>query len=103
MERKSNQKKWVALVDEQLHSGLSQEKWCAENEISIHAFRYWKKKFTIESNERQKIDDGFVELKPAVLPSEVLNVRIGVAVIEIEASANLTLLGEVVQVLKKHA
>lgn len=35
---------WKNLIEQQSHSNLSVEKWCKQNQISSHTFRYWKDK-----------------------------------------------------------
>ena len=34
---------WTTLFHEQTASGLTIKSWCAENNVSIHAFYYWRK------------------------------------------------------------
>ena len=38
----ANLAKWAALFHEQKESGLSVKEWCSQNDISQHAFYYWK-------------------------------------------------------------
>ena len=38
----ANLAKWTALFHEQKESGLSVKEWCSRNDISHHAFYYWK-------------------------------------------------------------
>ena len=35
---------WNHLIKQQRLSGLSIEKWCLQNQIRPHTFRYWKEK-----------------------------------------------------------
>ena len=47
MNGKSNKRgleAWEVLIRECLGSGLSRERWCSENDVSIHAFYYWYRK-----------------------------------------------------------
>ena len=39
----ANLSKWAAIFQEQSSSHLSIKEWCAQNNISIHAFYYWKR------------------------------------------------------------
>lgn len=39
---------WVARFQEQAASGLTVEAWCAENNITIHTYNYWKYKLKLE-------------------------------------------------------
>ncbi len=67
---------WTDLIKQQSNSGLTVKEWCSSNNISIHAFFYWKRalKETI-------IDSALPEIVPilqapatnatAVVPSTV--------------------------------
>ena len=35
--------KWAVLFQEQASSGLTIKDWCIQNDVSIHAFYYWKR------------------------------------------------------------
>lgn len=35
--------KWTSLLNDQAASGLKVTDWCKENNISIHAYYYWKR------------------------------------------------------------
>lgn len=35
--------KWTALFQEQKSSGLTIKEWCSKNNVSIHAYYYWKR------------------------------------------------------------
>ena len=35
--------KWVVLFQEQASSGLTIKDWCSQNDVSIHAYHYWKR------------------------------------------------------------
>ncbi len=34
--------KWAALIKEQSSSGLTIREWCSRNNVSFHAYNYWK-------------------------------------------------------------
>lgn len=38
------QPKWEEILLKQHESGLSANRWCIENSISVHTFHYWRKK-----------------------------------------------------------
>ena len=38
----ANLAKWTSLFQEQASSGLTVKEWCAQNNISIHTYNYWK-------------------------------------------------------------
>ena len=35
---------WKNLIEQQRQSNLSVDKWCLQNQIRPHTFRYWKEK-----------------------------------------------------------
>ena len=39
---------WASRFQEQASSGLTVKAWCAENNITIHTYNYWKHKFKQE-------------------------------------------------------
>lgn len=39
---------WTAHFQEQAASGLTVKQWCAENNVSIHTYNYWKHKLKME-------------------------------------------------------
>ena len=39
---------WAALFQEQAASGLSVKAWCAEKNVTIHTYNYWKHKLKLE-------------------------------------------------------
>jgi len=41
---------WREKILKQRESGLSIKSWCRQNDIDIHAFRYWRNKFLLKSN-----------------------------------------------------
>ena len=41
-------KQWASLFQQQASSGLTVKVWCAENNISVYAYNYWKHKLKQE-------------------------------------------------------
>ena len=39
---------WSARFQEQADNGLSVKAWCAENNVTIHTYNYWKHKLKLE-------------------------------------------------------
>lgn len=39
----ANLSKWAAILQEQKASGMTVKDWCAQNNISHHAYYYWKR------------------------------------------------------------
>jgi len=44
MDKKANQQYWQQVMEDQGSSGLTQVVWCQKNNVSIHNFRYWKRR-----------------------------------------------------------
>lgn len=103
MNRETNRAKWQGIINEWAASDKTQAHWCAENNVNIHNFRYWKSRLNTEIEETPKSDFGFVSLKPSLKPGKAVTVRIGSATIEVDESVNLSLLEDVVKVLIHHA
>jgi len=40
--RKANLSKWAELIQDQQASGLTIKSWCDQNNVSFHAYNYWK-------------------------------------------------------------
>lgn len=56
---------WDALFRKQRESGLAANRWCRENQISMHSFYYWKRR--LGSRRPATLSrDSFSELKEAV-------------------------------------
>lgn len=47
----ANLAKWASLCREQAASGLTVKNWCSANDISIHAYNYWKHKLKLAAAE----------------------------------------------------
>ena len=41
--RQANLAKWTAIFQEQKASGMTVKDWCAQNNVSPHAYYYWKR------------------------------------------------------------
>ncbi len=57
MSRKSNPSYWKNALQEQKASKLSQAKWCEQNNVNIHNFRYWKNKTSHIADHDQSTGD----------------------------------------------
>ena len=49
MSKRRNRTEWLQLIDEQAASGLSQKAFCAQREIPLATFGYWKRKLRFGS------------------------------------------------------
>lgn len=97
------QQQWEVRISEQRESGLTQAKWCEENSVNIHNFRYWKRRIN-EYSCGAKSEGGFIAIKPANSVSNgFIKITIGSATVEVADSTNLDLLNDVVKVLMHYA
>lgn len=96
-------KKWEQRISAYKASGLTQAKWCETNEISIHQFKYWLRKIKdypmIGNTNNQWVPVVIEDPEPKL--NESIQIRIGVASIEVKSGFNPSLLAEVIKVLKK--
>ncbi|MBR4816735.1 MAG: hypothetical protein IKZ73_05630 [Lachnospiraceae bacterium] len=67
--RQANLTKWSNLFHEQRSSGLSVKDWCAQNNVTIHAFYYWKR-LAKEAYVKSLIPD-IVPLTPPSVPERL--------------------------------
>ena len=100
---KENQKIWEDRVSDQGSSGQTQQRWCEENNINLHNFRYWKRRLSIinqEASEPQR----FVTISPIrTHPRTPLQISIGKLAVEIREGVDLSLLDDVIKVLMRYA
>ncbi len=105
--KEENCEKWTEIISRQKLSGLTQTKWCAENDINIHNFRRWlsRLKKTIQPDEELSIHK-WTTLIP-VLPKDSSNVPIKVSLgnisIEVNRGFDAELLKNVVATLSSYA
>lgn len=104
---------WAKRITEQMVSGERATKWCTQRNLSIHSFRYWRKRLeALPRNGAETIR--WLELVPdssATLPRKptpsvpvhelvaALIIRIGGAAIEVRKGFDPDLLRDVVQAL----
>lgn len=50
MARAANVEYWQQVIADQENSGLTQAKWCEQNHVNIHNFRYWKNRLQRNEN-----------------------------------------------------
>jgi len=101
--KKENQQQWEIHIRKQRESGLTQARWCEENGVNIHNFRYWKRRISAVSGDI-KSEIGFISIKP-VVPQKGSSIKltIGSATVDVSDSTNLDLLNDVVKVLMHYA
>ena len=107
MTKKSNlelRKEWERRISIYRSSGQTQAKWCEANDISIHQFRYWIKRIEVPKSRRTTSSQWVpVELEDSNAENtnnEALQIKVGLASIEVNPGFNPSLLKDVIKVLK---
>ena len=76
----SDEKKleWKNLIEQQRQSGVSVEKWCSQNQIRPHTFRYWKGKLFFKPLQKTSFAELNMKRPDAIsLQARGLYVRLG--------------------------
>lgn len=92
---------WEKRIADFQASGQTGTAWCECNQVNIHQFRYWFRKFQLERQAQPasvqwlsvKMDDSPVE------EDNSLTIRVGQASIQVKSGFNPSLLRQVVQAL----
>jgi len=63
MSREERVTRWQGLVQAQSQSGMSAVAFCKENQLNLHGFYSWRRRFKLES--RVKATAAFLELVPS--------------------------------------
>lgn len=101
--RQENRTNLLNIVEKQKDSGLSQVKWCKENDINIHTFRGWVHRLS-QSNNDQTLVNTFVSVSPVTnRSSSFIKINIGAAIIEVDHYVDINLLDNIVKVLTRYA
>ncbi len=61
--------KWAALIKEQSESTLTVKEWCDQNNVTIHAYHYWKHRLKELAVRSMMPDIAPLPLMPQVTPA----------------------------------
>lgn len=104
MEKTDLQIEWEHRVAEFKASGLSQSKWCRENDLSLHKLRYWLNKLNNNSsNSCHEPSPKWIAVSMEEInleSNETINIKIGEATIEVKPGFNPSFLANVIRTLK---
>lgn len=104
MNKEQLRKDWELKIVKFKESGKSQSAWCREQNINLRTFNKWY------VNSRKKPDEvgkmtAWLSLKKDISNLDVqdskINVRVGMAIIEISSGFDTILFSDVVKALKK--
>lgn len=112
MARNSNPEYWEQILAEQMNSGLTQTKWCEENDVSIHNFRYWKNRLKQKVHPGDKSLSSTWTLLTAKAPNTAFTdtenktgeiiVQVGEIKMTLQNSVDLNFLSDVLKVLMQY-
>jgi len=108
MTRKENHQMWAEIVHNQKLSGCPQSKWCKENNVKIHNFRYWKKRLTKTPETNEGINGAMwaavtSEFECQQESTPFINLMLGNIVVKVEKGFDDELLKNIIKVLNYHA
>ena len=63
MTKEERATRWQILVEDQVQSGMSAAAFCKENQLNLHGFYSWRRRFKAESGP--KATGAFLELIPS--------------------------------------
>ena len=102
----NKQNLWKSRIEQYRTSGLSAKEWCNENQVSIHAMKYWITKLNKNSNDESKsLPPVFVAVpsKPDTYSKSTILINLGDISVEISDGCNLDLLSDLMGILKNYA
>jgi len=62
MDLEKNRKRWKKLLADQQASGKTIKQFCAEHEVKVHQFQYYKKQFKKRAGQNEIETSNFVEV-----------------------------------------
>ena len=108
MSKRSNQelrKEWERWISIYRSSGQTQTNWCKANDLSIHQFKYWLKRIEgpkprLTTTSPQWVPVELEDSNVEDTNNEALQVKVGLASVEVKPGFNQSHLKEVIKVLK---
>ena len=73
--RQAKLAKWAALIKDQSESNLQVKEWCEQNNVTIHAYHYWKHKLKEMAVRSMMPDIAPLPVMPSVTPSSLVPVQ----------------------------
>lgn len=100
MDKTEKQKEWSAKIKKFKQSGKTPEEWCIENNISMRQFNYWHRQETGTSDSPQTTKWIPVKIKQDNHIHQCLNIKIGMATVEVRPGVESAFLLDVLKTLK---
>ncbi|MBF8984897.1 hypothetical protein IZY60_15250 [Lutibacter sp. B2] len=105
MNSKENRKYWETIIHNQMESGLSQNRWCEENNTKVSTFRYWKHKMFSNKPLEKAEKTTWTKVTPITdtqLCNSKIEVKIGQATLLIDKFFDEEILHKLMGILTKH-
>lgn len=110
MRKQANPECWEQILSEQISSGLTQIKWCEQNSINIHKFRYWKRRLSLNPSAEADPNEGkwaLIAPKAKSIPNNshgesCIQIQIGQATVTVTEQVNFDTLSDVISLLMKY-
>lgn len=108
MSKENNEEKWKDIIATQASSGLTQVKWCQDNDVNLRNFRYWKNRLysNINTKDNQEEKPTWTIITPSNKDTkesmQEISIRIGNAQLTIDNNVDKEALDKVVSVLIKY-
>jgi orotate phosphoribosyltransferase-like protein len=83
MDLKENRKRWKKFINDQSTSNKTIVQYCKDNDLSVHQFHYYKKKFKKENEETR--NSNFVKV---IQPEVIIDDQISMTLNGIEVTMN---------------
>lgn len=102
--KQENQSLWERRIKEQKASGITEQAWCKQNQLTKHTYYYWHKRICVASNPPIEKQTLFVEVKPETESKKTvkkLQIQWRDLQLEISDSAEAALAAELISHLQK--
>ncbi len=73
--RQAKLAKWAALIKDQSENNLQVKEWCDQNNVTIHAYHYWKHKLKEMAVRSMMPDIAPLPVTPQATPSSLVPVQ----------------------------
>ncbi len=91
---------WWSHIEKCKSSGLSQARYCREQNLKYHTFLYWRKKLSVPCSTSESGAD-FVEIGCPAESSSSLRIWVGDLCVEVNENFSIPLLSRVVAALRR--
>lgn len=99
-EKEQYRKLWKERLKDFDKSGLTIKAWCKENQLKVHQFYYWRKKFNAEQTPSiTLVPIDLTQMNNQTIQDSTMKIHVGSINLEIHSGFNPSQLKEVMKVL----